>query len=96
MTRPTVKIGTFHYPPFIVVSDDSTHAGIEPRIVQEICARLGVEPQFSPPSDGKRWGDLNITGVSNDSSVPGFTADGLFGAVTSGEVDLGHAQTFAT
>ena len=95
----SLRVATFDYPPFVVMDNNTIVGGIETTIVREICSRLGINALFSPPADGKRWGNLNISGRTlsvngSSNAFVDFTADGLFGALTSGEADLGHAQIF--
>ena len=90
MDKPLLRVGAFHYPPFIIEEklpgqQELRYTGIEVSIVRAIASYLGYEAKFLNPSDGNLWGTMFKNGT---------VSGGLLKDLQKGVVDVGIAQLF--
>ena len=58
----TLRVATFHYPPFIKLTSQGNGSvifpeGIEISIIKTIAEKLDMKPEFKTPNDGFLWGE---------------------------------------
>jgi len=80
--RTHLKIGTFHFPPYIIINHElGTVYGIEPSLLQILADQLNFTFEYVFASPNEMWGAFTDLGAN-------VTSTGLLGMIHRNEVDL--------